>query len=273
MKGDITINVIITGLFAIGVAAFALYLMFKMFLEIESVNLQAKTERDAILLANAILSHKNLVYCDSNFICYRGMLDANKLNNTFVYSTSGFNDTEEFKMVIDPNFWITRDKLDLGYENTIANVIIIDLDDCKRDRCVAWGGSIVNLNAWELMEDNPIYKFGKCLVESFDISLGHLAKSVGACIAGAGLGAVIGSVIPGVGSALGAAIGCGVGVIATLWTPEEIVNCVIESIPEPIKMWITTGNPISHKGIPINIVYDADTIHKGRIIVSLLELV
>jgi len=273
MKGDITINVIITGLFAIGVAAFALYLMFKIFLEVQTINLQAKTERDAILLANALISHKKLVYCDNNFICHRGMLDANKLNGMFISSTNGFSETADFIKIIDPENWITRDKLDLEYENAINMVIIVDLDDCKEERCIAWGGTIVNLNAGELVENYPLFKFGKCLVGSFDISWGHLQKTTIACATGAGLGAAIGSVIPGVGTAIGAAIGCAIGIIATLWTPEEIANCIMKSMPEPIRMWITTGNPISHKGLPVNIVYDANTIHKGRVIVSLLELV
>jgi hypothetical protein len=272
MKGDITISVIITGLFAIGVAAFALYFLFKIFQEVHTLNIQAQTERDAILLANAIISHEKLVY-EKNGIKYRGMLDASKLDSIFLKSYKGFNDTDVFINVFNPDFWITRDKLDLSYTNTISLILIVDLDDCNTDRCVAWGGITVSLNPWELIENNPLVKFGKCLVQSFDVSWGHLEKSVGACAVGAGIGAAIGSVIPGIGTAIGAAIGCAVGVVATLWTPEEIENCIERSIPEPIKMFLETGNPVSHKGIPINIVYGDGNIHKGRIIVSLLELV
>jgi hypothetical protein len=272
MKGDITISVIITGLFAIGVAAFALYFLFKIFQEVHTLNIQAQTERDAILLANAIISHEKLVY-EKNGIKYRGMLDASKLDSIFLKSYKGFDDIDVFKNVFNPNFWITRDKLDLSYTNTLSLILIIDLDDCNTDRCVAWGGITVSLNPWELIENNPLVKFGKCLVQSFDVSWGHLEKSVGACAVGAGIGAAIGSVIPGIGTAIGAAIGCAVGVIGTLWTPEEIANCFQRSIPEPIKNWFQTGNPVSHKGIPINIVYGDGNIHKGRIIVSLLELV
>jgi hypothetical protein len=272
MKGDITINVIITGLFAIGVAAFVLYTLFKIFQEVHTLNIQAQTERNAILLANAIISHEKLVY-EKNGIKYRGMLDASKLDGIFLKSYKGFNDTDVFKNVFDPKFWITRDKLDLSYTNALSLILIIDLDDCNTDRCVAWGGMTVSLNLWELIENHPLVKFGKCLVQSFDVSWGHLQKSVGACAVGGGLGAAIGSVIPGIGTAIGAAIGCAVGVIGTLWTPEEIANCFQRSIPEPIKNWFQTGNPVSHKGIPINIVYGDGNIHKGRIIVSLLVLV
>ena len=272
MKGDITISVIITGLFAIGAATFILYLFFKVFTEVQTLNLQVKTERDAILLANALISHEKIVYTANN-VRYRGVLDALKLNQTFQYSNNGFNDTNDFIRVLDPNNWVTRDKIDLGYQNSLSLVIIIDLDDCNKDRCIAWGGAIVNLDAIELIEDNPLVKFGKCLIESFDISWGHLTKTVGACVAGGGLGAIVGSVIPGIGTAIGAAIGCASGIIATLWTPEEIANCFIESVPEFIKTWITTGNPISHKGLPINIIYGDGDIHKGRLIVSLLEWV
>jgi hypothetical protein len=272
MKGDITINVIITGLFAIGVAAFALYFLFKIFQEVQILNTQAQTERDAILLANAIISHEKLVY-EKNGIKYRGMLNASKLDSIFLKSYKGFNDTDVFKNVFNPDYWITRDNLDLGYDNTLSLILIIDLDDCNKDRCVVWGGMTVNLNAGELLENHPLVKFDKCLVQSFDVSLGHLEKSVGACAAGGGLGAAIGSVIPGVGTVIGAAVGCAVGVITTFWTPEEITNCISRSIPEPIKMWLETGNPVSHRGIPINIVYGDGNIHKGRLIVSLLELV
>jgi len=273
MKGDITINVIITGLFAIGVAVFALYILFKIFQEVHTLNIQAQTERDAILLANAIISYEKLIY-EKNGIKYRGMLDASKLDSIFkVKSYKGFNDADVFKNVFNPGFWITRDKLDLGYDNTLSLILIIDLDDCNKDRCVAWGGVTVSLDPWELVKENPLVKFGECLVQSFDVSLGHLEKSVGACAVGGGLGAAIGSVIPGIGTAIGAAIGCAFGVIATLWTPEEIANCISRNIPEPIKMWLETGNPVSHKGIPINIVYGDGNIHKGRLIVNLLELV
>lgn len=273
MKGDVTISVIITGLFAIGVAVFALYFLLKILVEVHTLNLQAQTERDASFLANAIISHEKLVY-EKNGIKYRGMLDALKLDSIFkVKSYKGFNDTDALKSVFNPDFWTTGDRLDLSYVNTLSLILIIDLDDCSKDRCVAWGGIIVSLNAWELIEDNPLVKFGRCLVESFDVSWGHLEKTVGACAVGAGLGAAIGSVIPGVGTALGAAIGCAVGVIATLWTPEEIANCFQKSIPEWIKNWFQTGSPISHKGVPINIVYRDGNIHKGRLIVNLLELV
>jgi hypothetical protein len=273
MKGDITINVIITGLFAIGVAAFALYFLFKIFQEVQSLNIQAQTERDAILLANAIISHEKLIY-EKNGIKYRGMLNASKLDSIFkVKSYKGFNNADNFKNVFNPDYWITRDNLDLGYDNTLSLILIIDLDDCNKDRCVVWGGMTVNLNAGELSENHPLVKFDKCLVQSFDVSLGHLEKSVGVCAAGAGLGAAIGSVIPGIGTAIGAAIGCAVGVIATLWTPEEVANCFQRSVPEWIKNWFETGSPISHKGIPINIVYGDGNIHKGRLIVNLLELV
>jgi hypothetical protein len=273
MKGDITINVIITGLFAIGVTVFALYFLFKIFHEVHTLNIQAQTERDAILLANAIISHEKLIY-EKDGVKYRGMLNASKLDSIFkVKSYKGFNDADVFKNVFNPDYWITRDKLDLGYDNTLSLILIIDLDDCNIDRCVAWGGMTINLNAGELLESHPFVKFGKCLVQSFDVSWGHLEKSVGACAAGGGLGAAIGSVIPGIGTAIGAAIGCAVGVVATLWTPEEIGNCISRSIPEPIKMWIESGNPVSHKGIPIDIVYENGNIHKGRLIVSLLELV
>jgi hypothetical protein len=272
MKGDITINVIITGLFAIGVAAFVLYFLFKIFQEVQISNTQAQTERDAILLANAIISHEKLVY-EKNGVKYRGMLNVSKLDSVFLKSYNGFNDIDVFKNVFNPKFWITRDKLDLSYTNTLSLILIIDLDDCNTDRCVTWGGMTVSLNAYELVENNPLFKFGTCLFQSFDVSWGHLEKSVGACVLGGGLGAAIGSVIPGIGTAIGAAIGCAVGVIGTLWTPEEIANCFQRSIPEPIKNWFQTGNPVSHKGIPINIFYGDGNIHKGRLIVSLLELV
>jgi hypothetical protein len=272
MKGDITINVIISGLFAIGVAAFAVYFLFKVFQEVQTLNFQAQTERDAIFLANALISHEKLIY-EKDGIKYRGMLNASKLDDIFKKSYKGFNDIDNFKNVFDPRYWITQDKIDLGYTNTLSLILIIDLDDCNKDRCVAWGGIATNLNALELAVNNPLINFGKCLVQSFDVSRGHLGKTVGACAAGGGLGAAIGSVIPGIGTAIGAAIGCGVGVIATLWTPEEIGNCFMKSVPESIKMWLETGNPVSHKGVPINIVYENGNIHKGRLIVSLLELV
>jgi hypothetical protein len=272
MKGDITINVIITGLFAIGVAAFLLYLLFKIFQEVHTLNIQAQSERDAILLANAIISHEGLVY-EKNGVKYRGMLKASKLDSVFLKSYKGFNDIDVFKNIFNPKFWITRDKLDLGYDNTLSLILIIDLDDCNKDRCVVWGGVTVSLNPWELVKENPLVNFGECLVQSFDVSWGHLEKSVGSCVVGGGLGAAIGSVIPGIGTAIGASIGCAVGVIGTLWTPEEISNCFQRNIPEYIKNWVQTGSPVSHKGIPINIVYGDGNIHKGRIIVSLLELV
>jgi len=272
MKGDITINIIITGLFAIGVAAFALYFLFKIFQEVHTLNIQAQTERDATFLTNAIISHEKLVY-EKNGVKYRGMLNASKLDSVFLKSYKGFNDTDVFENVFNPKFWITRDKLDLSYTNTLSLILIIDLDDCNTDRCIAWGGITVSLNHWELVKENSLVKFGECLVQSFDVSLGHLEKSAGACAVGGGLGAAIGSVIPGIGTAIGAAIGCAVGVIGTLWTPEEIANCFQRSIPESIKNWFQTGSPVSHKGMPINIVYGDGNIHKGRIIVSLLELV
>jgi len=247
MKGDITIGAIISGLFAIGVAAFSLYLLFKIFQQVHTINIQAATERDAIYLANALISHERIVY-EENGVKYRGMLNATKLDEIFpVKSEKGFNDSEKLRLIFHPSNWISKDKIDLAYQNSYALIIIVDLDDCDENRCVAWGGMSVNLNYWELfVEEHPLVKFGKCLFESLDVSLG---------------------------TALGIAIGCGVGLIATLWTPAEISNCVTRSIPEVVKQFLGSGSPVSNRGLPVNIIYDDGRIHKGRIIVSLLRLV
>jgi len=274
MKGDITIGVIISGLFAIGVAAFSLYLLFKIFQQVHTINIQAATERDGIYLANALISHEKIIY-EKNGIKYRGILNATKLDEIFpVKSEKGFNDAEKLKLIFNPSNWISKDKVDLAYQNSYALILIVDLDDCNENRCIAWGGMSVNLNYWELfVEEHPFVKFGKCLFESFDVSLGHAQKMLAGCTAGAAAGAIIGSIIPGVGTAITAAIGCGVGLIATLWTPGEVSNCMMRSVPEVIKHFFETRSLVSNRGLPVNIIYDDGRVHKGRVIVSLLRLV
>jgi len=271
MKGDITINVIITGLFAITVSAFLVFILFKTFTEIQTANYQSQSERNAINLANALISNEKIVY-EKDGIKYRGILNASKLNETFLFSENGFRNKDSFRLIFDPNSWITKEKLNLGYPNAFSLVFILDIDDCSEEKCVAWGGLLSpRLSISDLIESNPRYKFGKCLFESFDVSWGHAERMGSSCILGGGAGAAIGAWVLGIGAPIGAAIGCAVGILATLWTPEEISNCVNKAMPEFIKNWFETGSPISNKGLPVNIIYDNGKIHVGRVIVSLIE--
>ncbi len=272
MKGDITINVLISGLFAIGVAAFGFLFFLKTIQEIQTLNTQAQTERDAMHLANALISHEKLIY-EKDGVRYRGILNATKLDNLFFKSDG--DDTEKknyFLSMFNHNSWITSEKLDLSFPNALSIIMIVDLDDCNQDRCVVWSGISVSVSK-DVLLNTPSRKLVDCLVRDFDKSWGHAEKMMIGCAGTAAAGAAIGVWALGIGAPVGAAIGCGVGIISTLWTPDELSNCIKRSFPEYVKQYFESGSPIAQRGIPVNIIYDDGRIHKGRLIVNLLELI
>jgi hypothetical protein len=263
VKGIIAFDAILLGLLAVGTSAYAIYFFLKTLVEIWASNFQAQSERNAIHLANALISSEKLVY-EKDGIKYRGMLDEEKLNSVFLRSEKGFREKEELKSIFNRDKWIEFERLGLGYMNVITWVTIVDLDRCGKDNCVVWSGVTLGINVVNLIEESPQFKFLKCLYDAFDKSWGHLVKMAAACTAGA----IVGSVIGGLA---GAAIGCGLGIIVTLWTPEEIVNCFGEALPEWVKAWLEKGSPIVGDGLPINIVCKDGSVHRGRIVVSILE--
>jgi hypothetical protein len=262
MRGDVTTNVIISGLFAIGVAAFIVVILFKHFQEIHILNMQARSERDAFYLANALISHEKIVY-EKDGIKYRGVLDSRKLDKIFIKSNKGI-DEDFIRQTINPNNLITLEKLDLAYPNSISWIYIIDIDRCNEKECWVWGGVTVSLTK-DILFDNPVTNFARC-------SLGVIAPRVPkGCAAGATLGVAAGKWIFGVGAIVGAVAGCAVGsVISFVLSAGDIVGC-FEQSGEYIRNFFQTGSPIGKRGLPINIIYEDGSIHKGRVIVAILE--
>jgi hypothetical protein len=262
MRGDVTINVIISGLFAIGVAAFIVLILFKHFQEIHILNMQARSERNAFYLANALISHEKIVY-EKDGIRYRGVLDSRKLDKIFIKSTNGA-DEDFIRQTINPSNLITLEKLDLSYPNSISWIYIIDIDRCNERECLVWGGVTVSLTK-DILFDNPVTNFAKC---SFGVITSNVPKGCGAGAAG---GAVAGKWLFGVGAIVGAAVGCAVGsVISFVLSADKIFNC-FEQSGEPIRNFFQTGSPIGKRGLPVNIIYEDGSIHKGRVIVAILE--
>jgi hypothetical protein len=262
MRGDVTINVIISGLFAIGVAAFIVLILFKHFQEIHILNMQARSERDAFYLANALISHEKIVY-EKDGIRYRGVLDSKKLDEIFIKSNKGI-DEDFIRQTINPSNLITLEKLDLSYPNSISWIYIIDIDRCNEKECLVWGGATVSLTK-DILFDNPVTNFATC---SFGVIMSRVPKG---CVAFAPLGVVAGKWVLGVGAIIGGAAACAIGSVTFfVLSAGEIVECFKQS-GEFIRNLFQTGSPIGKRGLPVNIIYEDGSIHKGRVIVAILE--
>jgi hypothetical protein len=271
MKGDITISVIISGLFAIGIVTLSVYLSLKFSQIIRVSNAQAQTERDAVFLANAIASHEKLIY-EKDGIRYRGVLNASKLDSTFKKFNNGIGQNE-FLTLINPTNWITFDVFDLSYPDSLSLILIIDLDECNEENCIVWGGSTVSITSGILL-NSPFYNFGECMYQTFE------SRVLRKCEIGGAFGKAV-SWLGNSGEIIGKAIGCAAGIFSLFSNrglnydvnlPYDILYCAVENIPEPVKLVLQSGNLISQRGIPVNIIHDDGRIHKGRITVSLLEL-
>jgi hypothetical protein len=263
MKGDVTINVIISGLFAIGVAAFSLYLLFKFFQWVYVQNLQAQTERNAVNLLNALISHEKLIY-EKDGIKYRGVLSANKLDDIFRYKSYNGLNLKDILTILNPEnrYWITSDKLDLWYSDALSFIAIIDLDDCNENRCVVWAGIIVSLTQ-NLLWDSPLFKFGKCLFGTFSQRIGR----------GCEKGAEAGKWFGWIGEGLGCVGGAFFQFINIPGHIQDMWGCAKVSLPPSIKLILEGKSPITQRGLPVSIIYEDGSIHKGRVMIGILEMV
>jgi len=259
-KGSVEVNVIITGLFAIGVMVFIYYIFLVKVVEIRSMVDEYGTERHAINLANALISNRAIA-CEDLGIVQRGILDKQKLDGVFNFSDDSFRRKEEVLTLLTA--WIDESKLgNLSYPNTLNFVFIVDLDNCNAKGCYTWGGILTSPIS---LGNTQTVSFLKCLQDTFDMSGGAWIKRIGAC----GAGAIIGGYI---GGPIGAAIGCAIGFTSTLWSSDDLQQCFQKAgMPQFFKEWFATGTPISHQGLPVLIRYPDGSLHTGRIIVSLLE--
>jgi hypothetical protein len=263
MKGDITINVIISGLFAIGVAAFSVYFLFKFLQWVHVQNLQAQTERNAVHLVNALISHEKLIY-EKDGIKYRGVLNASKLDNIFTYKSDHGLNKNDVLTILNPvnKYWITSNKLDLSYSDALSFIAIIDLDDCNENKCIVWAGIVVSLTQNELW-DSPLFKFGKCLYETISQRIGR----------GCEKGAEAGRWLGWIGEGLGCVGGAFFQIINIPGHILDIWNCAQISLPPSVKLILEGKSPITQSGLPVDIIYDDGRIHKGRVMVGILEMV
>jgi len=267
-KGQLVVNTIIAGLFAIGAMIFIYYVFLIKVAEVRSLVNEYETERHAMNLANALISNKAIAY-ESSGVIYRGILDKRKLDNIFQKSQDSFKSKKEMLEILASP--IDENKIGgLSYPDTFNFVVIIDLDSCDdNENCSAWGGVLASPIS---LENTKIPRFFKCLKDTFDNSGGAWIRRGSKTASGCAAGALIGSVVPGVGTAIGAAIGCGVGFVSTLWSTEDIQQCFQKVGMSTYYMeWFSTSTPISHQGLPVLIRYPDGSLHTGRIIVSLLE--
>ena len=265
LKGDITLSTIFEGLVTIGFIVFLIYLLFFSKAMIITNIEEENWERNDLNFANGLISHEKLAY-EKNGVLYRGILDGKKLDDIFFKSTHGFkNLEEEIKLIFDPTFTkgkITRDILDLGYTNAITMVYVYDLDNCNEETCIVWVGIVLpSPTIADFTENDPLYKFLKCLRDSFDPNWGNVLM---ACL---GFGAVGGAI----GGVIGAISGCLGGILLNLYSIGEIENCAKIS-QEMLKVFVTQIIT-KRKGIPVNIIYEDGSIHIGRLVVETVGFV
>jgi len=272
MKGDITLSTIIENLLMIGFALLILYLLYfsKMFFTTSLE--QESNERYSILLANGLISHEKLVY-EKNGRIFRGILDAKKLDALFYKTETGLRNESEFReKILNPTFKegkLSRKELDIGYNQLTIYIYIIDLNDCNENKCVIWAGVLLpieTLDDW--VKDNPVYKFFKCMYESFD---NNWARPTATCAGLAATGAIIGGLIGGpVGALIGAVVGCAAGFLGNMYSAAEWENCIKEAGRDVKDMYVS--KILSFKqGLPVNIIYEDGSIHVGRIIVGIVR--
>ncbi|MEM5815592.1 MAG: hypothetical protein QXW01_01240 [Candidatus Aenigmatarchaeota archaeon] len=272
MKCDITLSVIFENLILVVLIIFILYLFFYSRVVIIT-NLKVENrERISINLANGIISHEKLAYED-NGVIYRGILDAKKLDELLYRSDSGLKDIEEFKNVIlNPNFTkgkLSRKEFDLGYNQLLTIIYVVDLSYCDENNCTVWVGELLPVNSLDdWVMDNPSFKFLSCMYQSFD---GNWLRPTSTCLGFLATGAAVGSFVGGpIGAAVGAGIGCLAGFIANLYSAAEWEKCGKEALIDLKDSYVS--NVITAKqGLPINIVYEDGSLHIGRIIVGVIK--
>ncbi|MEM0333519.1 MAG: hypothetical protein QXX30_03605 [Candidatus Aenigmatarchaeota archaeon] len=257
LKGDITLSTIFEGLATIGFIAFLIFLLFFSKAMIITNIEEENWERNDINFANGLISHEKLAY-EKNGILYRGILDEKKLDSIFYKSTNGLTNLEEIRLIFDPTFTkgkITKDILDLGYTNAISMIYIYDLDNCNENICVVWVGKVLpSPTIIDFIENDPLYKFSKCLRDSFSPNWTNIFMG---CLGFAALGGVS---------------GCLGGIILNLFSIGEISNCLKISTFDTLRV-IITQIMTKRKGITVNIIYEDGSIHIGRLVVETVGFV
>jgi len=259
-KGDVVVNTMISGLYAIGIMIFLYYIFLIEVAKVRSMVDEYGSERHAINLANALIS-SGAIACEDSGVIQRGILDKQKLDGIFHLSDDSFSRKEEVLAIFTAQ--VDESRLgNLSYPNALNLVFIVDLDNCSAEGCYTWGGVLISPIS---LGNIQVVNFLKCLQDTFDMSGGAWMKRIGTCGAGAAIGNFIGGPI-------GAAIGCTIGFVSTLWSPGDLEQCFQKAgMAQFFKEWFATGTPASHQGLPVLIRYPDGSLHTGRIIVSLLE--
>jgi len=267
MKSDITLSSIIEGLLVIGFAALLVYLIVYSKMMVQTMMKEETEERNAINVLNVLISHEKLVY-EKDGIRYRGILSASKLDSLFYKSTTGLKDENEFKDVLfnlgERKGKLTKEELDVGYDQLIGIIYIVDLDSCNKQQCIVWTGVLLPVLSWnDLKQDNPIYKFFNCLYQSFD---GNWLRPTATCAGFAATGGSVGFFVGGpIGAAIGTGVGCLAGFLSNMFSAAEIQQCVSKASMD-VKNFYISETITKKQGLPINIIYEDGTIHSGRII-------
>lgn len=262
---SLTISAVLEGLFFIGIVALGYWFLLSRILEIHVATLSSDNERHAINLANVLLSYEGVAYVNEGKI-ERGVLDTSKLDKFASRKGTSYDLTnKDFTSSALKNY----KEISLGYPNTVSLVWVTDLESCSESTgCVVWVTTLVGPIS---VSDLTPVKFINCLSENFGMGADDWARRGVGCTAGALGGAFIGSIVPGIGTALGAAVGCGIGFLGTLWYPQDLQKCAINSMPESLKYFLSSGSFAAAEGLPTLVRYPDGTVHAGRIMVSVME--
>jgi hypothetical protein len=266
-KGAIfTISSVLEALFSVGILGIGFWFFLTKIVDIHVATLTADNERHAMNLANVLLSYEGLVY-EKDGKLQRGVLDVRKLDS-FAYGGRS--------QQLEPNSSLVKDafrnykKITFSYPNTISYITITDLENCtEQEGCKVWVAAAVGpVN----FDENFVKKFIDCLVEHLELtSVQAWSRRLEGCGVGAGFGAAIGSIVPGIGTGLGAAIGCGIGLLTSFFDPHDVSTCGVNSIPESVKYFFTSGSFAAAQGLPALIRLPDGTTHAGRIMVGVIE--